>query len=360
MQTGTALRALGRIFPALHQPLPLSKRETQRLIDAMKTSFREQLDQEYSRSRPADRHLSAILKNPLFTLGETSRPPEGSPHPPWDSHKAVFEKAVGRGLMTIPRAHGFLKLVDFEVRTWSPQALLDGVAPTGAGRLVLQWLRSSGQERDLSFLADRPFSRQLVRAMAADNLDGVVWEWVERLAKEGHASGQENQTIESLSLLLQWIVEAKYQGIELDEAFSVFLKGEAMVKENSLALATLKRAWIGLAWQTTVEAWKHAKPRADLFQPFAEVGTKLPANLWMRAYIDLNHPTKPSPQLAVGFVLDEDNWKRVAESQIRRFMYGVTSLGIDTFHHLAQTDRMQEATQVMGFLEKHSRLTPLV
>jgi len=102
----------------LHQPLPLSPRESKQLLELLTVSFREQLDSEHGPSnvadtppahqvkakkatiqpkpypRPTDRHIESILTNPLFNVRRKDEATRAVN--PMDT----FDRAVGRGMMT--------------------------------------------------------------------------------------------------------------------------------------------------------------------------------------------------------------------------------------------------------------------
>ncbi|KAL2019274.1 hypothetical protein VTK56DRAFT_9818 [Thermocarpiscus australiensis] len=395
MKTSKALGSLKSIFPPIHQPLPLNKRESQRLLDTIKKSFRAQLDKEFpagwtssslkvaSLTAPTitylpsttdfdqasprnvstvatDRHLHAIVNNPLFNR-TTSLPNHsemskamGGPKNPWDAHKITFHKAVARGLMTIARAHGFLILVQSELRDSSTVSLLEGMKETGAGLLVVQWLQSSGLDRDIVSLASTKtkFMSILLRFMAAEQLDDVVWEWVERLMKLEPAAGMLDPITAPSAYVIREFVKAKSDELELDKAYTAILKGEAIVKKNSFLPAKLVPAWRRLAWDSTVNSWKHEKPPVDLFESFVAMGRTLRPPLLDRAHVDLHHPTQPSLDLAMKCLSNDGMWE-AAKTKSAALRARCTSLGIDTVQHLMHLDQIQEATRILDLLRTH-------
>ena len=389
MQKTKVLGSLKGIFPPIQQTV-LTKRESERLLNALKASFRAQLDKEHGvmslphagplnlpkptitylpsttpsetstqapLTRPTDRHMQAVLSHPLFSLTETAKPAAAlSTGTGWDAHKTVFEKAVSRGLMTTARANGFLVAVQAEVSDSVSASVFEGVKSTGAGRLVLQWLRSSGQESDLSFMDDFAFTRRLSYFLVAEGLEDVLWVWVERAMKKEQVAGNVENPLECRSSrLLSAIVSAKCAPVELEAAFASVLRGRDMVTENSLDPKTLVHAWRRLAWQATVDSYKHTSPPVPLFDSFVNLGQSLPVTKLVKAHINVHHPTNPSVDLAIQFLSKPYNWEAVNNTKTPRFVRAITSLSVDTVQLLMQADRMQEATRILTYCKDHLR-----
>lgn len=94
-----ALSSLKDFLPRIHQPLPINRRESQQLLKTLTTSFRKNLDKEHGYwgedtsvaslraastnpsspsvldlyHRPTDRHVRAILSNPLFSYDRAAQ-----------------------------------------------------------------------------------------------------------------------------------------------------------------------------------------------------------------------------------------------------------------------------------------------
>ncbi|KAK4103429.1 hypothetical protein N658DRAFT_484377 [Parathielavia hyrcaniae] len=389
MQTTRALNSLKALFPPIHQPLPLDKREAQRLLDRLNASFRSQLDAEYgwSAPRPAvsqnltksptvaasssaapspasqshgslrstDRHVHAILDNPLF-LPTGSAPAPSGPISTVDAHKAIFEKAVSRGLMTVPRALGFLMLIRSEVekardaKAFSKLAIVNDLRPVGTAKLVVQWLRSSGQENGLAFLAHKGFRLLLMEFMAAEGLDDVVFAWLERVVDPA-----EPETLASAARLLQEFMNKKAQLHDLELAYTAFFRAEAMVRERKWPLSLLRMPWRAVSLNTTVFSAAHKPPPGQLFDAFVALGRAVPIVPFQGIdfpHLSLYHPAEPSSQLAREFLSSEERWLKYSTSNIPgipRFQ----QLGVDTIRHLIKTNEPQEASRLWDMLRRY-------
>ena len=397
MQKTKALGSLKSIFPPINAPRPLSKQDSQRLLDTIKTSFRTQLDKEHgwteldrstilpatklsfsylpsnptaprndAASTPAtDRHMRAILHNPLFGAGDPSKLTKASATP-WEVHTTIFEKAVSRGLMTIPRAQGFLMLVKSEVKKSKYVWLMDALKTTGAGRLVLRWLRSSGQEARLTFLDHPPFRQLLLQFIVAEGLDGVVLSWFDRLMREEISAGHVDKHTSRAGALLRDLVKAKSRGSELEGAYAAMIQAQNTTVENRADPAVLYQAWTALAWETTLNSGNRTKPPVDLFDSFVAMGLSVQPPLLDLAHINLHRPLDPSARLAVRFLEDKDVFKNVpasatkkpwnpalvqTSSDVERYVHQLTFLGLDLINHLMQKNKMQDASRLWRLLE---------
>ncbi|KAK4236522.1 hypothetical protein C8A03DRAFT_35562 [Achaetomium macrosporum] len=329
--------------------------------DATSSAHREQ-----GSARRVDRHLHDILNHPLFSPAERAVQAIESSNDAWSAQKTVFLKAVSRGLMTVQRAHGFLILVKHQV--WSESARLgmpnrgaSGATPpltlkdTGAGRLVLQWLRSAGMERDLLFLANVKFRQLLLEFLIDEGLDDAVWGWIEHLMRRVMRS-KEDATYR-FEHLLQNYVAIKSRALELEGAYSAVLKGEAMLQGTGLPNNILTKPWSTVTYHTTVNAWEHEKPPVSLFDPFVALGLVIPTSIVDRAHLDLYHPVNPSSNLAIEVLSDKSIWKNIpADAQGVRTSHEakrINLLGVDTIQHLMRTDRGNEASRISDILLRH-------
>ncbi|KAL1872324.1 hypothetical protein VTK73DRAFT_1555 [Phialemonium thermophilum] len=402
------LSSLKSIFPPIHQPLPLNKRESQQLLNALTTSFRKHLDKEHGWSpdeppaatlpsptisyypspnatssataarlakdsgrRPTDRHLRAILSNPLFSYDPRSAEAArqlGTHRDPMD----VFDEAVAKGMMTMKGALGCLLAVRRDIVQSSTASLRDGMRASGAGLRVLQWLRASGKERDLSFLSNPRFVKVLLPFMAAEGLDELAWTWLSRLvAGEGPAALKRlnGKQVPTWSVLLDALVHTKALGARnLDDAYASLLRGEEMVKGNPELAQGVLSPWMHLAWMSTVGAWKFATPSERLFESYVAIGDHIerPHGL-VRAHLDLHHPTRPSHERAVEFLSKESFWSSLVpsagdkgalaldspRSSPSSFQVRVMSFGLDTVQHLSQTGQSEEAQYFLDLLRKY-------
>lgn len=389
MNSTKALGSLKGVFPSIHQPLPLSKNESQKLLNALKTSFRSNLDKEYGwdsekpsqtrnptsshnkapsshptsiqqHHRPTDRHLDSILSNPLFKQAkQATERAAGLKRDPMD----VFDEAVSKGMMTRKAATGCLIAKRRDILQSSSLSVSEAMAASGAGRRVVQWLRASGEERSGAFLGDDRLMKELVSFLVAEGLEEVIWTWAHHLHRmEGQLEVVGPQGI-LLSRLLFRLVVAKARVMDdksLDAAYAALLRADHMWRESDNLPRILQEPWTHLSWASTVEAWKRPTPSNNLFEDYVRISEHLqsPVKLDL-AHLDLYHPTKPSHEKALEF-FNAESWvpaqgagssdEQALKSQ--KFINRVVSMGMDTVRHLTQIGRIEEADWVTRLLRE--------
>ncbi|KAK0722005.1 hypothetical protein B0T26DRAFT_641520 [Lasiosphaeria miniovina] len=375
-----ALASLKGIFPPIHQPLPLTPRDSQRLLDALTTSFRKQLDKEYgfapdatadggSQSHhrpPTDRHLRAILNNPLFSHSHI--PDKAAALPQVDTGrdpKLVFRQAVAKGLMTKPRALGFLLTVMEQVRHSAAPSLRAGLKNSGAGLLVVQWLRASGQERELSFFESGHFIWVLLQFMVAEDLEPLVWTWLERLAKGDMPAESKKQAALNAETMLRRLVSVKCLYCELEDAIATILRGEALLKASNVPVFALYLNWRNLAWQATAVSWKYPPPAAKSFDSLVDMQERVATSrrrahastelLSQKAHLELHHPDSPDPTRAVEVLTSEKTWLfDVPSAASRNYHINLLqSMGLDAVRHLTKAGETKVAQDILERIYTH-------
>lgn len=327
LSTKVLLNPFHAIFAGVHHPPPLDQRESLRLLKALTTSFRKNLDREHgylsqdpwtassytpktstsaaphdSHRRPTDRHVRAILSNPLFSYepSKTVSPSPSTERDPMD----VFDQAVAKGLMDPKRATGVLIAKKQAIAQSSSLSVHEAMAASGTAHRVVSWLRSSGLERNLSFVKHEPLLNNLIPFMVEEGLDDVVWSWLERwMETEGH-----NWTMAShatrASPLLTALVRAKISpGSPLDAGYATLIRANDMFSDHQAFTYTALIPWRTLSVMSTIFAWQRSPPSEVLFDSFAAMSESLRGLVSSikidRAHLDLYHPTHPDATAAL-------------------------------------------------------------
>lgn len=323
--------SLNSIFHKVHHPPPLDKRESQRLLNALTVSFRNHLDKEHGSltqpspvgtpytlnksptspspspasatndayQRPTERHVLAILSNPLFSYepAKTLAPSPRAKRDPMD----VFDQAVAKGIMTVQRATGVLIAKRQAVAQSSSTTINGGIATSGTAHRVVSWLRSSGLERHLAFVEHRSFLEQLIPYMLEEGLEDTVWLWVDRwLQQPYHAHANHH------SPLLNALVRAKVPtGTSLDAGYTTMLRAGDLFSNNNAFPSLALGPWKSLSMLSTVFAWQRPPPSETLFDSFAAMGQPFDVRFNVqvdRAHLDLHHPTHPDAAAAMAYL----------------------------------------------------------
>lgn len=362
------------LLPQIHQPLILNKRESQQLLESITTSFRKNLDREHgwetdetsatkSRSdlaepptstanhRPTDRHLRAILTNPLFAQPRDVAV-EAPTHAAVDKALPIFDAAVAKGWMNTRRAAGFLISIRAQLLAESPNDIRQRMASSEAGLRVLKWLRASGQENSLEFLRDTALVKVIVPFLYAEGLQEVAWTWLARLAARAtelefeHAPGKPNAA-QTLSRLISVIIsENGASDFSLDGSFSALARAnEILPREKPVAVTALRSTWAQLSWATTVGALERPKPSVALFENFVDIGRPLSLPL-DQAHLALHHPTAPTSSAALEYLRLRQQIVDDLTTMRPRGQQRVLCLVLDVAERLRRTGQATEAAWV--------------
>ena len=198
---------LKNLISKIHPQLPLNARESDQLLNVLKTSFRKQLDvvhpTEEQRAVKANssvtskacsshlsttRHLDDILSNPLFSI----RPKGtfGSSVTSSNVRAAVrdrmtleeltteFKDRLASGSVTQGLAAKYLKDVFRTALLLNPQDIKKSIATVGSGRLVLKWLQSTGLSYSPQVIQDMQFISSLTAHLVLEDRHIELKEWL--------------------------------------------------------------------------------------------------------------------------------------------------------------------------------------
>lgn len=213
MKGSSVVQGLKEWASRLHPQLPLSSKESNRLLTALTSSFRQHLDEvhpptaaEDSKHKPgkggvsktnahamhssakfADKHLASVLMNPLLTKGsggvkkadqdfanaqvELQKDPAKDPI-------ILLEEYHRKGAATVPIARLCLEVSAKSLEGLSEDAQQKAIIECDAGRRTLLWLWKSEQYKQAAFVEDRHFVDLLVAALMRAGHEEYIWEWI--------------------------------------------------------------------------------------------------------------------------------------------------------------------------------------
>ena len=380
--------SLKKLFAGYHQPLPLSKRQSQEIVTGLKASFRRQLDNEYGRSTQdvvketaadsqvpvrrsaAHQHLKSILSNPLFGQNKnlsnpiSAGPDPYKPGPPKHEQDliAVFDHAVSKGMMTLQAATGWMHAKRAQMVAQNKAGIVHSGSPEVASRVV-KWLISSGLNRSLTFLESSGFLQQLIPFLYIEKMEGVAWQWLERVMNdETLLLTADDRSMKASSLLQQMIrVRHSPQFQDPNAAITTILDAEVLLRNHPRLPRILIQPWRAVSWYSTVEASREMSPSGEYFGKHLATAEIINKPLLVeKAHLSLYHPGTPDPSPALDLLLHNDTLSRyinktpeqLAASRPLSQMNWLDHLAQDTLKYLNATGRAEEAENVRSLLLK--------
>lgn len=228
----------------------------------------------------------------------------------------------------------------------SPKAR-SGLEDSGAGLKVLKWLRASGLAEDGKYLTySGGFSRVFAEFVVSEGLqEAICSDFVKLLSAKGSDAAQIG---DRAGRFLLHLVEAEMRGpADLDGGISALLRARSLLQQYlPAARRTILRPSTRLiSYHCTVLSQKHRKPSASNFAALLQaLPQAIKAHELFAAYLNLYHPTQPSPQNALDFFR--------LRSKSRYFdARRVINLGLDAAKHLLEHERPAEAREIMDVLQ---------
>lgn len=414
------LSSLSKILGSIHQPLPLNQKESQRLLDTITTSFRKHLDEEHpgftpesegvvkpsaspaaasrslpaptlARTRPTDHHVQTILSNPLFSYEPSSAaiatgsavrengsksgdsgPALQAARDPMD----VFDEAVAKGMMTPMRAAGCLMAKRREIVQSASLSVRAAMAKSGAGLKVVQWLRASGQQRELKFLNCPRLVDELVPFLMAECQEEVVWSWLAALVEDDQLETTAFCRKHANGLLMRMLDFHCDNSPSMNDAYNCLMRAQRSLPQSWLISPSrptegpgreddlLLVSWHKLNWKSTVLAWQHpSKSSSRLFDQFSNIGYRYlnpnsTVNQLELAHLALHHPAKPSHGLAVRMLHAPTTWNEWSSEQRRNpgqlipSTVRLRSLGMDMTQYFVRHGETDRAKSMIRILEE--------
>lgn len=202
----SAILELKQAWSKIHPPLPRTPRESRVLLNALTSSFRRQLDQEYPASQPspsdrartdtknnhdkkrqsmkpdsavhmADKHFMNILENPLFRVSPSKQWPAGITRDKvLKEPMVVFDELVASGLLSREtileclRCQNLLSIAAKENRVESMRA-------SRAGSKFMSWWYSIDTRQRYSTLLWSNVNAYVAKFLVAEGLQDTVMLW---------------------------------------------------------------------------------------------------------------------------------------------------------------------------------------
>ena len=250
----------------IHQPLPLNRRESQKLLARLNESFHRSLDRQYPHDlgtlEPSpDYHIKRVLQSPLFNSNRPQSPQARKVEADNDNdtrnvtdlgyaleHPVEwFQQQVSAGTADLKGATAALNTSHNRSLASASLDRRKSMASLGIGSVVNNWLWSSGHSDRLDFVRHHEFVRRFIPFLVVEGLYKQVWEWLQRLQLLSARQGRETATLETRVLqsdadrFLFHVLrsEAKY-GFGLQSAIQMFLTSLHVTMPGSSPLVAQK------------------------------------------------------------------------------------------------------------------------
>lgn len=229
----------------IHPPLPVDKRESERLLYALNASFQHRLDRDYPRvtsekRTTVDDHIQSILVNPLFTIKpKTQITWRNHFHGHVESLSQLrylmrhpidhFKDEIAAGTATLGSAKTCLTAELQKVFASPKDSRRQSLRHSEAGSTVLNWLWSSSGAETGFFLLDQAFMKRLMPFLEAGSHEKLIWQWMQLLQTR---ISNETSKINRLQIramqsrILHYFLKSEIlYGAGLNSAIRIFLRG---------------------------------------------------------------------------------------------------------------------------------------
>ncbi|GAB1194588.1 hypothetical protein APSETT444_003834 [Aspergillus pseudonomiae] len=367
---GTSSLSL-KAWSKIHPPLPRTPRESQQLLKALTSSFRRQLDREYPPSVPSDRdasndrtpenphssvhatdrHLRAILENPLFRVvpsksaaarngsGPASRLQQRIAKEPM----VVFDELVASGSVTLPTLRDCLSSQMLLASRHIGSGLIQAMKDARAGSKVVT-------------------TTTLVKFLVAEGRQGVVLDWLRMLA-DHDIGGRNGQLPEKIAqqvfghLLVNLVTaEIQYgQGLGLAMRYYLQTCKSQMLKDN----AVLNPSWQPVFLPAGVHLWEslmRSSPSRSkeldgaMYNEYIEVLSRLAPKSFLVATAPLYHPTHPDAKPFLDFVDTLPPGRVDSSTGLKRESF--MRAGFDALRLLVEQDKRRDVLYLARFLQQ--------
>lgn len=366
-------RTMKSLTSKIHPPLPVSVRESQRLLSLLNASFKQQLNREHladssSNEHYANRHLQSILTDPLFSA-KPRKPASSSDKSKSQSNGKrlgqlqnhmkqpmdAFKERVSQGTADLGTAKFFLNIQNKACLASPAATLRETMKSCGAASTMLQWLWSSGMEETGEFLKDRDFVDILVSFIVAEGKRSRVLGWLYRCysPEETPFSSLHESDLHRIpgSLFKRLIQEEIKIGNGLESAITLFLGAIAFLRSSGSTKSSMQFGTVGAAW-TIVRLPEAARLEPSIIQPFLETMRNFRCDPLLNAYLCVYLQKQPDPQPALTFFQTLAATKAIENGTDRRRLH-IVLLGLRAAELFLQYGRQTEALWIMEYLQTY-------
>ena len=335
MKTSSVL-SLRHLASKIHPPLPLSHKDSQKLLSLLNASFREHLDQEHgkgarSNTLATNKHFHSILANPLFNFSRQQhhrqddrghhKQAAGLASASRAVHSLVmkpmeyFKNHIAAGTASLEMAKKCLAILKRSLVASTKSDITITEASPQVSSLILNWLWSSGMAHSMEFLYDRSFISLLIPFLIVEGQVHHAWKWFTRLycEIENHRSTLIKgclfeDVVRMQASLLKVLLDSEIKyGTGLDGALKAFVDVAEQARDRDGQAKRNARRILHLAGSLLVHRLMDLESTTGLdHQLFDKLLHTV--YLWSRcssrdtARLSLVHPVSPDPSPALTYI----------------------------------------------------------
>ncbi|KAL4882917.1 hypothetical protein BJY04DRAFT_36465 [Aspergillus karnatakaensis] len=381
------------LFSKINPPLPRTPRESEKLLNAITSSFRRELDREHpptaspsdqssaasnidntirthrrnphSSAQATDAHLSTILNNPLFRV-----PLDGPDDISGRAQKVVrkwakdpmvaFDQHVASGSATVEVAVDCLSRQLVIVSTESGENFRKALRDSKAGSRIVSWWLSLSPRMRVRFLSHHKGPHFFCKFIAAEDSQDVIMGWLELLAETNLDLPELVQPVQAsryFKNLLVALLEAEFEcGGGLESCIRYYMKAYRLLESSAdrpLPLADTFRLPLSIICQLLVlnARSKAEKVPADLYEEFQTTVPNVTPARHATATVSIYHPTHPDAKLFVKFVRNLP--PQTIESWHASKRQGLMQVAADAVHLVAEAENWEDCILLARFVQKY-------
>lgn len=275
----------------------------------------------------------------------------------------VFDRAVANGMMNTQAAYACLAAKMTEIIRPGVPDINEAMRNSGAGLKVLKWLVSSGTANDNKFLLDERFMRKLIRFMVAENLQQVVWTWIERSFDDYlhciEAGVSYPAFCPPARMLADLAMAEAHASYRLDAAYNCLSRAAEFLTRpyaTQLSVSRLLGKTARALFQETISLKFYPVASGPAFDAFLQLAPDLlkRRRSYVSAWLGLLHPDRPNADLALRYFTDLDADKPPNRAPGKVLEAENISLGLNGARFLLQQgNRLADAQWLMQYLQNH-------
>ncbi|KAF2225659.1 hypothetical protein BDZ85DRAFT_257872 [Elsinoe ampelina] len=257
----SSVRSISQFASKLHPQVALTRTESKRLLDSLKTSFRQQLDAEHnpdhvqatavsrgSALNHAEKHVASVLTNPLLATSQIPRPliPTNDKRHPID----IFTDCAANGVATIHLASQCISAFHRLLKSLTAEKKREEIAKFQPGSKILQWLWATGMAQSEALVSGQRLVSSVVALLLREGKEEAIWKWF-TTADHDHlegASAPNSDQVSAQSLILRQLIYWKVRAWRDDPrgAVEAFTKAIGMVNAGIVPSQSTRPAGVFL------------------------------------------------------------------------------------------------------------------